>query len=92
MVACFRNVVFRTIIANTIGKYFDKTVSIVVHDDLDANIARIRKREGGKTDEALALARITYNDMEQLKNAIALYGIGYNESCWINHEAIRNFK
>ncbi|MBQ6860611.1 MAG: hypothetical protein IJO08_03085 [Clostridia bacterium] len=92
MVACFRNVVYRTIIAHTLGKYFEKVISIVIHDNLAANIARIKMRECGQTNEAMYLAQLTFNDMEDLKKSIAAYGIGYDESCWINHAAVHNFK
>ena len=92
MVGCYRNVIYRTIITHTIGKYFESVKSIVIHDELDANLARIKMRHGGEMCEATWLAQITHKDMEELKHVIAFYGVGCDASCWINHAAVHDFE
>ena len=92
MVGAFRNVLYRTIIAQTLGKYFNRVISIVIHDNLDANLARIKVRNGGVELADMTLqARNTHHDMEELKKTITLYGVGYNDSCWVNHAAVHEY-
>ena len=89
LVGAFRNVVFRTIIAHTIGKHFDLALSIVIHDTFEANLARIKKRERFETKKALDFAALTYKDMEELRRTgIMLYGVGFNASVWVSHNAV----
>ena len=93
IVGSFRNVVHRAIITRTIGKNFERVCSIVIHDKLQDNLARIKKRNGGvKEQDAAQIALNTYREMEELKaTALPHYGIGCTESCWVNHSAVHDF-
>ena len=45
MVGAFRGIITRTIIVNTLASHFRKSVSIILHDKVDANIMRAHSRD-----------------------------------------------
>ena len=93
LVGAFRNIVLRTIIVNTIGSCFQRKISLVIHDKLEDNIRRIKARSTYTFPEEIELATRMYNDMEYFRiTAIHSYGIGFDVSFWVSHEAVRDYE
>jgi len=72
---------------------FSFLCSSVIHDKLQDNLARIKRRNGGVNEmDAIQIATNTYREMEELKaGAFMHYGIGCTDSCWVNHSAVHDF-